>query len=96
MAATIRISRLTFEVPPATQFSYPNDDIIDGLWKNEIGVNTNLFESVNETGAFQDSDWIQSDANPIDDYCQLGLSGVATPVAGTVTLRIRAKWVEAT
>jgi hypothetical protein len=99
MAASIRIARLTFEVPPATQFAYPVDDISDGLWKNEIGSNTNLYVSVADAstpGAPNDGSWIQSDANPVDDLCVLKLTELATPVAGSVFVRIRAKWVEAT
>lgn len=71
-----------------TQFSRPSADSVDGNWTNELGTNTNLFASIDETPA-SDTDYIQSDLAPAASSTRIKLSTVATPGAGTRTFRWR-------
>lgn len=74
------------------QFARPSSDVADGNWLNEASSNTNLYESINETTA-SDTDYIRSGATPSNDTCTVGLSSIIAPTSGTVTLRVRAKYV---
>ena len=74
------------------QFARPSSDVADGSWLNESASNVNLYASIDEETA-SDADYIQSGANPVNDECVVGLGAISTPQAGTVTLRIRAKYV---
>jgi hypothetical protein len=72
------------------QYSRPTSDIADGGWLNESSSNTNLYASIDEVTA-SDADYIRSGATPADDTCTVGITGIVTPDAGTVTMRIRAR-----
>jgi len=77
---------------PTGQFARPSADVSDGNWLNESSSNTNLYASIDEVTA-SDADYIRSGANPSNDECVVQLGSISTPAAGTVTLRIRAKYV---
>lgn len=94
--------QLTGLAPTATvgsyQWAYPASDVFSELWTNELGQQSspptvNLYESVNETGTANDSDYVRSPASPTGNELRLGLGAINTPDAGTVTLRVRARWV---
>jgi hypothetical protein len=74
------------------QFARPSSDVADGNWLNESASNTNLYASIDETTA-SDADYIRSGSSPTDDTCTVGLSAISTPDAGTVTMRIRARFL---
>lgn len=74
------------------QFARPSSDVADGNWLNEASSNTNLYASIDET-SYSDSDYIRSGASPSNDTCTVGLSSISTPDTGTVTMRIRARFV---
>ena len=72
------------------QFARPISDISVGGWLNELGSGTNLYQSIDEATA-SDTDYIRSGATPVDDTAIFILTPLATPDAGTVTMRIRAR-----
>lgn len=74
------------------QFSRPSSDVADGNWLNEASSATNLYASIDEETA-SDTDYIVSGATPTNDTCTVGLSTISTPAAGTITMRIRAKYL---
>lgn len=84
-----------FELEEAIyQFARPMADLADGNWLNAASSNTDLFESINDTAAtLSDSDYIQSGVNPTDDTYTASLTTVGTPDTGTVTIRIRGRWL---
>jgi hypothetical protein len=90
MASTLRISWLSFEVdaPFGPQFARPDTDTAAGFWLPITG--TSLYAMVDETEAV-DADYIYSDATPVHDAVDLGLSPLEQPIRGTVTLRVRAR-----
>lgn len=67
----------------------PDADSIDGGWTNELG-GTSLFASIDETVA-NDTDYIQSIANPSLDIAKISLSNPSTGVTSPVKLRYRYK-----
>jgi hypothetical protein len=80
-------------VPAATAaFARPSSDVAGGNWLNEADSGTNLYASIDEETA-NDTDYIISGATPTDDACTIKLSNVTTPQSGTVTMRVRAKWM---
>lgn len=84
---------VVYQAAAATaQYGRPSSDVADGNWLNELANNTNLYESINETSA-SDSDYIRSGTSPDNDTCTVGLSSMGTPGPGTVTMRIRARFL---
>jgi hypothetical protein len=80
------------DAPVTSQFARPNADVLDGSWTNQNGNNVNLYMSVDEDTA-SDLDYIQSGVAPSNDTCLMTLGSIDPPSAGTVTLRVRAKYV---
>ena len=75
---------------PATTVAAGNwDGFISGVDQNDAA---NLDNYIDETTA-DDTDSIRSATSPSDDTCTIGLSAIETPVAGTVTMRIRARFL---
>lgn len=88
----------TATVAAASQYAYPTSDVLSEAWTNELGQTSNpptvnLYASVDEAGAENDSDYVRSPAAPTGHTLQLGLGPLSTPDTGTVTLRVRARWV---
>jgi len=78
----------------ASQFARPSSDVAVGGWNNQVPNQTDVFESINETAALlSDTDYVQSGAAPVDDTLIVGLTAINPPGAGTVTIRIRAKFL---
>jgi hypothetical protein len=77
---------------PTGQFARPSADVADGNWLNESASNTNLYASIDEVTA-SDADYIRSGAGPTNDTCTVALGTIGTPVAGTVTMRIRGRFL---
>jgi hypothetical protein len=61
-----------------------------GNWTASSG--TDRYAMVDEETA-SDTDYITSGAAPANDECVLALGALSIPAAGTVTLRVRAKYV---
>jgi hypothetical protein len=74
------------------KFARPSSDVADGNWLNESASNVNLYASIDEVTA-SDVDYIKSGASPANDTCTVGLGALSTPVSGTTTMRIRAKFL---
>ena len=74
------------------QFARPAADRTDGNWVSQVPSSLNLYQSIDET-SYSDADYIRSGATPSNDTCTIDLSSIATPQAGTVTLRIRTRAV---
>ena len=72
------------------QIARPVSDVSVGNWTASSG--TDRYAMVDEETA-SDTDYITSGAAPANDECVLALGALSTPVAGTVTLRVRAKYV---
>lgn len=72
------------------QTAAPTSDVSAGTWTPSTG--TDLFACVDEASA-EDADYIRSGETPVADTAVLGLGSLSTPAAGTVTLRIRSRWV---
>jgi hypothetical protein len=72
------------------QIARPVSDVSVGNWTASSG--TDRYAMVDEETA-SDTDYITSGAAPANDACVLALGALSTPVAGTVTLRVRAKYV---
>ena len=93
-----RAARL-FPTPTVSIFIRPDTDASNSGWTNEAGSSSNLYLSIDETSA-NDTDYIQSSANPVSDVVRFRISdpsaGMAEPFkvryrygtigAGTVTL----------
>jgi len=73
-----------------SQVARPVSDVSVGEWTASSG--SDRFAMVDEP-TLDDADYITSGAAPANDECVLGLGAVSTPAAGTVTLRVRAKYV---
>lgn len=56
----------------------PSADVVDGNWTNELGNNTNLYDSVKETPP-DDGNWIESEWSPSSSVCVLKLSAGDDP-----------------
>ena|SRR5215203_549705 len=79
----------------AAQIAVPISDISDGSWLNELGSNTNLFASIDESAA-SDVDYIISSAlgSGSSDTCEVGLTSLTDPTSSsghTVSYRYRAQ-----
>jgi len=72
------------------QFARPVSDVAVGGWTASSG--TDRYAMVDEATA-DDADYITSGATPSNDECVLALGAISTPAAGTVTLRVRMKYV---
>jgi hypothetical protein len=73
-----------------SQFARPVSDVAAGGWTASTG--SDLYAMVDESAA-SDADYITSDAAPAADAAVVTLGSLSTPAAGTVTLRVRAKYV---
>jgi len=76
------------EFGSAGQYGRPSADVSAGNWTPSSG--SDLYAMVDETTA-DDADYITSGANPVNDEAVLSLSPINTPVAGTVSVLIRAR-----
>lgn len=92
-------ARITIEYtePSASQFARPSSVVAAGNWDGFIGGvdqndAANLDNYIDETSA-DDNDSIRSGTTPTDDTATIGLSAIDTPQAGTVTMRIRARFL---
>jgi hypothetical protein len=72
------------------QYARPSADVSAGGWTPSTG--TDLYAMLDEAIA-DDVDYIVSSTAPVADTCVLTLSGIAVPQAGTVTIRIRGRFV---
>jgi hypothetical protein len=73
------------------QFARPIADVSDGGWTNELGNNTDLYASIDESSP-SDSDYIQSSVDPVDDTVKFDLDDVGTPAVNTghiIRIRMR-------
>src|SRR5215217_6762135 len=91
MALRIRVPALAVSV----QIGAPTSDVTDGSWLNELGSNTNLYASIDESVA-SDVDYIISSAisSGLSDTCEVGLTSLGDPVSSsshTVAYRYRAQ-----
>jgi hypothetical protein len=82
--------RAKVEAAGGGQIARPVSDVSVGNWTASSG--TDRYAMVDEETA-SDTDYITSGAAPANDACVLALGALSTPVAGTVTLRVRAKYV---
>lgn len=82
MALRIRVPLLNEGAAP--QIAVPISDVTDGSWLNELGSNTNLFASLDETVA-SDVDYIISSAlaPAATDTCEVGLTSLTDPMLST-------------
>jgi hypothetical protein len=81
-----------FKAPAASgQFARPISDVLNEHWLNQAESDSNLFQSVDEVVA-DDADYVYSHETD-NSHLTLGLGPLNMPDAGTVTLRIRAKYV---
>jgi len=71
------------------QYARPESDVTDGSWTDQ-SAGTSLYVAIDEVTA-SDADYIQSTTDPANDECVIQLSDLATPDAGTRTLRYRYK-----
>lgn len=73
------------------QYARPDADDTDGNWVNESGNSNNLYASVDEASADDDTTQINStDEGSGDDACILRLSDVSTPAAGSAFIKYKA------
>lgn len=91
MALRIRVPLINLDL----QVGAPISDITDGSWLNELGNNTNLYASIDETTA-SDTDYIISSALVVaaTDTCEVGITALTDPVSSsshTVSYRYRAQ-----
>ena len=94
IATVVQVALLVLEVPGVGQYARPiSPDLAAGSWTPSTGVL--LYPMLDEEIA-DDNDYIRSGASPTDDTAKLTLTPLEWPEAGTVTLRIRGKWTEAT
>ena len=67
----------------------PNADTSDGTWTNESGNQTNLFASIDETTADDDTTYIRSTVAPVGDVCKIALENPAGGVTTPMRIRYR-------
>jgi hypothetical protein len=70
------------------QYAISDADLDDGSWLDELGVNVDLWnplapDTPGSIGAGDDSDYIESVANPAGAPIGLGLSTIEDPVSST-------------
>ncbi len=71
------------------QFARPNADRTDGDWENESGDGTNLYDSINEITADDDTTYIRCD-NSAANPCTVELETVTDPASSANhTIRYR-------
>jgi len=70
----------TAATPYPSTVLYPNADVTDGSWLNELGNNTNLYASIDEIAA-NDTDYIESPAlsSGNSDTCEIALTASGDP-----------------
>ena len=76
-----------------TQYARPDSDVSDGSWVNQAGSNTNLYQSIDESGGEDDSDYvISTDSSSSSDTMEVGLSDISDPQGSSShTVKYRAK-----
>ena len=76
-----------------TQYARPDSDVSDGSWVNQAGNNTNLYQSIDESGGEDDSDYvISTDDSSASDTMEVGLSNISDPQGSSShVVRYRAK-----
>lgn len=84
-------------VPTAAQYLFqhatPNGDIADGNWLHDGGTNVNMCFHINDGSVYDDADYIRSGATPANDTYICEMTPIVTPEAGTVTLKVRARYL---
>ena len=65
--------------PEYEQFVYPIADAGDGNWLNQAASAVNLYNSLNESPSYDDSDYIQSGAAPVNDEVLLTMGPMNVP-----------------
>lgn len=73
------------------EYARPSTDVAAGGWTPSTG--TDLAPMLDEV-AVDDADFIISAENPNEDTCKMTLAGITYPGSGTVTLSVRACWVD--
>jgi hypothetical protein len=76
-----------------TQYARPDSDVSAGSWVNQAGSGSNLYQSIDESGGEDDSDYvISTDDSSSSDTMEVGLSDIVDPVSGANHIvRYRAK-----
>lgn len=96
-APTVGAVVLAGIVPSAAQYLFqhasPNGDIADGNWLHEGGTNVNMCFHINDGSVYDDADYIRSGATPANDTYICEMTPIVTPEAGTVTLKVRARYL---
>lgn len=65
------------------QFSRPDNDDSIGVWTDDAGGTTNIFQAINEVTP-SDTDFVQSDNTPaVGETCTIGMSSVTDPAVST-------------
>jgi Concanavalin A-like lectin/glucanases superfamily len=67
----------------------PSADSADGNWVNESASNVNLFASIDETVADDDTTYIRSGTNPTADVCKVKLGSPAGGITTPMRIRYR-------
>ncbi len=70
------------------QYAIPDADIVDGTWVDEAAGNTNLWDGIapdtpGSIASGDDTDFIESVANPSNAACAFGLSTIEDPVSSS-------------
>ncbi len=98
---TLGAAALAGVAPSAAQYLFqhatPNADVADGGWltyysNGTPGNNVIMYEDINDGNAPNDTNMIRSGLTPSNDTATFGLSPIGTPDAGTVTIKVRARY----
>lgn len=83
-------SLFNYPVRHPPQFARPTSDVAAGTWTNQSGGTTNLYQAVDEYEPPDDTDYLQSAANPASDALTLAFEPVSDPlVSAGYILRYR-------
>ena len=79
------------------QYAIPYEDVDDGGWltyyqNGTPGNNVDMWNDINDGSAPDDTNMIRSGLTPSNDTYSCKLTGVTSPAAGTVTIRLRARF----
>jgi hypothetical protein len=90
--ADVRFDGLGTFSPSGTGIGYlrPDADDVDGGWTNELDGSV-LFSSIDEAASANDSDYIKSSEDPVNDVCQVRLSNPSSLVTTPAKVRTRYK-----
>lgn len=61
----------------------PDGDISDGNWLNQAGSNTNLYQSLDETPTYSETDWARVEPSGTPNAFQVSLSNAEDPGVST-------------